>query len=70
MEVSGHLHFPATLPPGMGPRLGLNLVARRKYLRPCRESNPGRPAHGPHMVFGTLFQIILLRLIYETSVVR
>jgi hypothetical protein len=54
MEVSGHLHAPAALPPGKNPqypldrRLGgsrasIDEVAKRKIPSPCRESNPNRP---------------------------
>jgi hypothetical protein len=30
----------------MGPRVGLNAVAKRKIPSPCLESNPDRPARG------------------------
>jgi len=29
----------------VSPRAGLDAVASRKILRPCRQSNYGRPAH-------------------------
>jgi len=58
MEVCGQLHDPIALPPGKDPsgihwtedwvglRAGLDLVAQKEiFLSPCRESNPGRPAH-------------------------
>jgi hypothetical protein len=49
---------PASLPPGKEPPLsirsetgwaaaGLDVVEHRKFSCPCRESNPGRPAHNP-----------------------
>jgi hypothetical protein len=56
MEVSGQLHAPAALPPlriatgtpwiggWVGPRAGLDAMAKRKFLCPCRNSNPGRLA--------------------------
>jgi hypothetical protein len=56
MEVSGHLHAPAALPPmeratgthwmgdWVGPRAGLDTVSKRKVPSPRRESNPDRPA--------------------------
>jgi len=53
MEVSGQLHAQIALPLGKelrkpfdrrvgeGLRAGLDTVAKRKILSPCRESNPG-----------------------------
>jgi hypothetical protein len=31
----------------VGPGFGLDVVAKRRILSPCRESNPGRPARNP-----------------------
>jgi hypothetical protein len=31
------------------PRAGLGTVLKKKKSRPCRESNPGRPAHSPSL---------------------
>jgi hypothetical protein len=57
MDVSGQVHAPAAIPRWrdpprthwiggwMGPRAGLDTVAKRKIPSPCRESNPDRPAH-------------------------
>jgi len=35
----------------VGPRTGLNAVAKRKYSCPCWESNPGRPARSLVTIF-------------------
>jgi hypothetical protein len=35
----------------VGPRAGLNAVAKRKILCPCREPNPGSPAHSLLTIF-------------------
>jgi hypothetical protein len=51
MEVSGHFHDPAALPPGkapgtywiggsVGPRDDLIAVVKRKIPSPCRDSKP------------------------------
>jgi hypothetical protein len=66
MELNGPLHVTATLPRGkepqypLGPRADLDVMKRRKISCPCRESNPGRPAHSPSLHrlsygFGTNF---------------
>jgi hypothetical protein len=51
MEVSGQLHAPAALPPGIGgwvgPRAGLDAVLKRKIPSPCRKSNPNHPIVQP-----------------------
>jgi hypothetical protein len=55
MEVSGQLHAPAALPPGIFPRYPFDIRLGRpqsqfgrdgenKYIFPCRESYPGRLA--------------------------
>jgi hypothetical protein len=61
MEVSGQLHATAALPPEetapgthwiggcLGPRAGPDAMVQRKISCPCRESNPGRPAHSPSL---------------------
>jgi len=54
MEVGGQLHAPAALPPDkspgtrpigdwVGPRAGLDAVAKKNNPSPCRESHPDRP---------------------------
>jgi hypothetical protein len=58
MEVSGHLHAPAALPPGKrsryplyrrlgGPQGQYRRCGEEKDFCPSRESNPGRPVHSP-----------------------
>jgi hypothetical protein len=53
MEVSGQLHAPAALLPvthWIGDRVGLRAgmdTKNKKKSDPCRELNPGRPAHTP-----------------------
>jgi hypothetical protein len=42
----------------VGPRTGLDAVARRKNPRPCREPNPGRPTHSLVTVLTELPQLI------------
>jgi hypothetical protein len=54
MEVSGHLHAPAALPPWkeppvLGPKAGLDAVEKRKIFLPCRKSKPSRPSHSPSL---------------------
>jgi hypothetical protein len=57
MEVSGQLHAPAALPlekehkvpirqewGWVGPRAGLDAVAKITFPSPCQKSNPDRPA--------------------------
>jgi hypothetical protein len=56
MEMNGQLHALGPIPPGgryvgthwigrwVGPRAGLDAVAKRKNLAPCRESNLGHPS--------------------------
>jgi hypothetical protein len=63
MEVSGQLHAPAALPSGKDPSThwigrwvdsaaGLNEMAERKSLSPCRESKPGRLARNLVTILG------------------
>jgi hypothetical protein len=54
MEVSGKLHALRERAPGthriggwMGPKAGLDAVAKRKIPTPCRESNPRTPIVQP-----------------------
>jgi hypothetical protein len=71
MDVSGHLHAPAALSgervPGthwiggwLGPIAGLDAVANRKILSPCRESNSGCPARSLVAILTELFRFMTL----------
>jgi hypothetical protein len=46
MEVSGHLHVPAALPPGKEPPV---LTGYEAGILHCRESKPDRPAPSPSL---------------------
>jgi hypothetical protein len=78
MEVSGQLHAPAALPPvpigagdWVGPRAGLDAVAKRKFLGPCREPNPGRSARNqvaiPDWAIPTPRKTHVIKVIFVTG---
>jgi len=71
MEVSGQLHFPPHsgthwIGGRVGPRSGIDVLAKRQYPCRCWESNPGRPARSLVAVPAPTqrsFRIIILNVI-------
>jgi hypothetical protein len=51
----------------VGPRAGLDAVAKRKILSHCRESNPGRPARSPVAIPTELSRLLFYYITYLKS---
>jgi hypothetical protein len=75
MKVNGQLHATATLLSGMcpdihwiggrvGPRAGLNAVAKKENPSPCRESNIGRRTCGLVIVLTELPGLLAEKILY------
>jgi hypothetical protein len=43
----------------VGPRAGLDAVAKRKTLYPCRDSNPGRPVRSLVTILTELSRLLV-----------
>jgi hypothetical protein len=71
MEVSGQLYALVSLLPGKEPvvkhwtggwvglRTNLDAVAKRRISYPCREKNPGRPAHNLVTILTELSRVLI-----------
>jgi hypothetical protein len=57
MEVSGHLHVPAALPPGRGSTSSLDVLEKREIFFPYPIRSQGHPAHGLVAVLTTALRM-------------